>query len=168
MNRKKHTARSRTIQLAALSALLLAPLGAQAEDKKIDVTVVSGTAGYKIVFQNSECPGEPGNKGCIKTKKGVKNWLKWDLDSAAKGEGWELSKLRLKIEDLPLEIRACAISDFDLDPSDGTAKSFKDGKVKNENDCGQAYEVAYDLHAHVPGTNKTADSDPIIRNEGRR
>ena len=148
-------------------ALLLSPFGAQANDKKIDVTVVTGTAGSKIVFQNSECPGDPGNKGCIKTKKGVKNSLKWVLDSAATDEGWVLSKLRLIIEDLPEDIRACAIDDFDLDPSDGTANSFKDGKVKNENDCEKAYEVAYELHAMIPGTNKTADSDPIIRNDGR-
>lgn len=167
MIQKKQFTRFSILCFVVLPAIALAP-GSVFADKKIDVTVVAGTAGDKIVFQNSECPAEPGNKGCIKTGKGVKNFLKWELDRNSMDEGWVLSGLRLKIDQLPQDTRACAIHDFNLDPGTGDAMSFNNGKVKNDNDCHTGYEVAYELYAEIPGTNRSADSDPVIRNEGKR
>lgn len=151
--------------LAALLAVLLAPGLAQATDKKIDIYVESG----KLKFDNSECPSDQNDKGCIKTDKGDKNKLKWEF-MGADGSNWNLTTLTLLRGNLSDADWACAVHDFDLDSQTGVSGGFTQkswgGEVRNENDCDNAYEVHYELEAIPSGGGDSINSDPVIRNGG--
>lgn len=152
--------------LAITLALILTPMATFAADKKIDVYVDSG----KLKFSNSECPSDQNMKGCIKTGKGVKNKLKWELDSGDRNS-WALVKLTLLKGSLSAADWACAVSDFNLDPQTGVSGGFNQkswgGEVNNGNNCANAYEVNYELEANPSGGGAPINSDPVIRNGGK-
>lgn len=156
---------------AAILSAMLMPFTAFAADPKIDLEIYQGDNGSKLAFVNSECPADPSYKGCINVAKGSKNWLQWELDKDDWKDGWDLVDLQITWNDP--SIGACAIKDFDLNPSTGYANDFrvqghgKFAKLRDENDCDFAYEVNYRIYARNRNTGEEANSDPIIRNGGR-
>lgn len=165
----------KSICIASIVAAGMLPFGLFAADPKIDVDVVSGAGGYKLVFRNSECPSEPGHMGCVEVAKGSKNWIMWELSNQAARDGWQLASLEMNLAGLAdPALRDCAASDFDLDPSNGRANGFqvqgngRSAKNWDENGCDVAYQVAYLLYAENPGMNQRANSDPVIKNGGKQ
>lgn len=167
--------RIRAFCIALLPVIGLAPLTLFAADPKIDVDVVSGIDGYKLVFGNSECSSDPGQMGCVEVARGSKNWIMWELSQEAVQAGWKLAGLQMMLDGIgDPAIRKCAIEDFRLDPSTGAAMAFqvqgngRSAKNWDENDCDMAYEVAYLLSAENPDLGERADSDPVIKNGGKQ
>lgn len=143
-----------------------------AADPKIDLKLVDTGDGYKLEFLNSECPGDPAYLGCVNVAKGSKNWIQWELDKKAWKDGWVFVDLRLNWSDP--QLTDCIANDFDVNPNTGYARDFrvqgngKFAKLRDENGCDFAYEVNYLISARNKHTGDTANSDPIIRNGGRR
>ncbi len=169
MHDQRTTARNRARLFAsALGLALLMPTAAFAADPKIDLYVDGG----KLRFGNSECPSEPGLMGCVEVGAGSKNWIQWELAQNDWQDGWQLSGLQLSWDgSVPVD---CVVRDFNVDPGSGWANDFQvqgNGKwARNwdENDCEQSYVVNYRVYARNQNTGEEANSDPIIKNGGRR
>ena len=173
MSHNVNSFRGRFAVFISFLAILAAPSTVSAADPKIDLDVVSSGGGAKLQFLNSACPSDPGYAGCVDVAKGSKNWINWELSSAATQAGWVLSAVRLDLNSLPSNIRECAVHDFNLNPNTGYANDFrvqgngKTGKLRDENDCETAYEINYLIFAENRETGEQANSDPVIRNGGR-
>jgi hypothetical protein len=74
-----------------LLLLVSSPFTLFAQDKHIDLTVYHNGSGYKMRFNNSECPGSPQDMGCIEAEHGNSPVISWELDSAS-DQDWELSR----------------------------------------------------------------------------
>lgn len=154
--------------LGAALALSL-PVSSFAADKKIDLYV----DGDKLRFSNSECPSEPDNLGCIDVERGSKNWITWELDNDAVRAGWVLTTLQLDWDRGNQALTDCVVADFNVDPYLGHAIDFQVrgngswGRNWDDNNCEFSYTVAYLISAEIPGTDRKATTDPIIRNGGR-
>jgi hypothetical protein len=171
-------ARNATRGFAGLLLLLLAwPLAGLAQDKHIDVSVVSTGGGYKLVFNNSECPARPNDRGCIQPDFGTSPNLSWELDRDSASD-WQLTHLRFSPNgvnwgDPQFPLADCTVQDFGLNPDDrnsgwaSTARPTANGqklmiKNKNVNRC----QTHYLLQAQHRSNGQTIDSDPIIDNTG--
>ena len=152
---------------AALSLVFCGP--AQAQDKHIDVSIVNG----KLVFLNSECPGNPTN-GCVLAERGTAPVISWEL----KGDGdagWTFAGLQFSSDGVnwgsdPLQ--DCTMEDFGLSEADrqsgnaSTAQVVANGKrlqIKdlNRNECITHYKLSA-----RSANGDYADSDPVIENRG--
>ena len=163
--------------IAWLIFAITGPIQALAEDKHIDLGVRQTTEGYKLFFDNSECPGRPFELGCVKAAHGNSPNISWELDRASRGE-WKLVALQFSPDGnnwgapgVPLN--DCTMEDFNLPPADkasgyaSTAQVIANGqkmmiKDHNKNQCITHYLV----HAENRSTGEKISSHPIIDNRG--
>ena len=154
--------------LGTVLALSL-PLSSFAADPKIDLYV----EGNKLRFKNSECPSQPNTLGCVEVGRGSKNWIQWELDNDAVRDGWVLTTLQLDWDRGNQALTDCVVADFNVDPYLGHAIDFQVrgngswARNWDDNNCEFPYTVAYLISAEVPGTDRKATSDPLIKNGGR-
>lgn len=160
------------VAMIIMASIFLAPASALAADPKIDLDVISTGGGSKLQFTSSACPSDPGFAGCVNVAKGSKNWITWELSDDAWRDGWVLTGLQLILDDP--ELTDCIVRDFNVDSGTGQANDFhvqgngKYGRNWDANDCETAYEVGYLVFARNTNTGEEANSDPVIRNGGRR
>jgi hypothetical protein len=149
-----------------------------AEDIHIDLTIYDNGSTFKMGFSNSECPGKPGDLGCIEAARGNSPVISWELD-ADSSEDWELTRLQFSPDGNnwgksghPLQ--ACTVKDFKLSNADrntgnaSTAKVVSNGRRLqihdlNNNSC----RTHYKLFARPKAGGAEINSDPVIDNRGR-
>jgi hypothetical protein len=163
--------RTRTISLT-LTVLLLAAGGQiQAQDKHIDVTIQNG----KLVFLNSECPGNP-EPGCVLAEAGSSPVISWKLSDAA-GMDWQFAGLQFSPDgehwgDPAHPLQDCTVADFGLSEADRQSGNASTAQVVsnekrlqirdlNRNTCITHYKLSA-----RSANGDHADSDPIIDNRG--
>ncbi len=148
-----------------------------AQDKHIDLAVRQTTEGYKLFFDNSECPGRPFDYGCVEAAHGNSPNISWELDSASRG-AWKLIALQFSPDGSNwgapgVPLKDCTVEDFNLPPADrvsgyaSTAQVTANGqkmmiKDRNKNEC----ITHYLIHAQSSSTGEKISSHPIIDNRG--
>lgn len=158
--------------------MLLATVPVQADDKHIDVAIQDAGGVFKLEFQNSACPHDPGNKGCVLAERGNAPVISWKLVGAT-AEAWQLTRLQFSPDgehwgDPGAPLLDCTVEDFALTPADrlsgtaSTARVTADGgklqiKDENRNQC----ITHYKLFAAPRAGGGEIDSDPVIDNRGR-
>lgn len=164
--------------LLALALFGLAGASAvEGADKQVDLTVVSGEAGYKLEFLNSECAGRPDEKGCIEADHGNSPVLKWELDRAS-GADWMLTRLQFSPDgdhwgEAGHPLQDCTMEAFALETGDrdtgiaSTAMVTANGRKLQIRDRNQApCSTHYRLYAMPRAGGAEIDSDPVIDNRG--
>lgn len=159
-------------------AALAACSAAWANDKHIDVTVENQGSTSKLVFDNSECPDRPNERGCVLAEKGTSPMISWQLQGDNAG-AWRLTRLQMSPDGVHwghpnFPLADCTVADFRLSASDratgnaSTAQIVGNGNMLqirdwNDNEC----ETHYRLYAEPVGGGAPIDSDPTIRNKGK-
>lgn len=168
--------KSRWIQVATILFILL-PINAWAQNPHIDLGVTGSGDGAKIQFQNSACPQEPANRGCVELGHGMQNHVSWELDQDSWQAGWRLTTLFFSPDgshwgENGYPLNDCTMEDFRLADGDritgqaSTADVLANGKRMriwddNKNVCDTWYRI---FATNINGDQ--ADSDPIIKNRG--
>jgi hypothetical protein len=147
-----------------------------AQDKHIEVTVQQVGAGYKLVFENSECPDRPNEHGCVMADHGVSPNLSWQLVDSGTGD-WVFSRLRFSPDgvhwgDPGYPLADCTMEAFDVDSANrvsgwAPAQIVANGAMLKIHDHNRiACITHYRLYAQPRAGGAEIDSDPIIDNRG--
>lgn len=161
--------RTKTIAWPLAALLLAAGSQVQAQDKHVDVTVQNG----KLVFLNSECPGNP-EPGCVLAEAGQSPVISWSFNDAASTD-WAFAGLQFSNDGAnwgSAPLQDCTVADFGLSEADrlsgnaSTAQIVSNGKRlqirdHNRNQCITHYKLSA-----RSANGDYADSDPIIDNRG--
>lgn len=178
---RKHTKGTKPARAATLVAAFIlwaaATTAAVADDKQVDLTVVSEGSGFKMKFLNSECDDRPDEKGCILVEHGNSPILKWELDSAS-DQYWMLTRLQLSPDgehwgDSEHPLADCTMDAFDLEDRDrhtgnaSTAMVTGNGRKLQIHDRNRDVCVThYRIYAMPRVGGAEIDSDPVIDNRG--
>ena len=160
------------------SAALAFSTAAPADDKRIDLKVISEGAGFKMEFLNSECADRPNEKGCIEAEKGKSPMLMWELDAGSE-QYWMLTRLQFSVDgthwgDSTHPLADCTMAAFALEERDrytGNASSAmvtgngRKLQIRNRND--DPCQTWYRLYAMPRVGGAEIDSDPMIDNRGK-
>lgn len=165
-------------QSLLLLLLVSSPFSLLAQDKHIDLTVYQNGATYKMGFSNSECPGRPGDMGCIDVEHSSSPIISWELDSDS-GQDWELTRLQFSPDgqhwgDAGYPLQGCTMDDFNLSEADRNSGNASSANVVangkrlqihdlNSNVC----TIHYKLFAQPRNGGAEINSDPVIENRGR-
>jgi hypothetical protein len=161
--------RTRTISLPLIVLLLAVGGQAQAQDKHIDVTIQNG----KLVFLNSECPGNP-EPGCVLAEAGSSPVISWQLKDDA-GMDWQFAGLQFSPDGASwgsAPLQDCTVADFGLSEADrqsgsaSTAQIVANGKRLQIRDLNRNTCITHYKLSARSGNGDHADSDPIIDNRG--
>lgn len=150
---------------------------ALAQDKHLDVRVEQQGSRAKLVFEASECPGRPSERGCVEAAKGTSPMISWELKD---GNGWEFTRLQMSPDgdhwgDARHPLADCTVADFGLTEAErlsgdtsSQARVVANGSMlqirdQNQNVCSTHYR----LYARPTGGGPEIDSDPLIENRGK-
>ena len=173
------SANRKRIPYIALVLGVLAMCGnALAQDKHIDVSVQQNGGAYKLVFNNSECPDSPSEKGCVFAAKGSQPVISWELTGDLAGQ-WHFTRLQFSPDgnhwgESGYPLANCTVEDFGLTAADRISGSASTAQVighgqkmqirdRNQNECTTHYRI----YAEPVGGGGEIDSDPRIKNGGK-
>jgi hypothetical protein len=163
----------------AIALGMLAICGnALAQNKHIDVSVQQSSGAFKLVFNNSECPDHPSEKGCVFAERGTQPVISWELTGTL-ADQWHFTRLQFSPDgshwgESAHPLTNCTVEDFDLTDADrisgaaSTAQVIANGRKlqirnSNQNEC----ETYYRLYAAPVSGGAEIDSDPRIKNGGK-
>ena len=167
-----------TGRVALAIAVLICCGSVLAQDKHIDVSVVQSGDAFKLVFNNSECPDSPSEKGCVFADKGTQPVISWELTGDLARQ-WNFTRLQMSPDGIHwgeagYPLKDCTVDDFNLTPADRASGAASSAQVvangqrvqirdNNQNVC----ETHYRLYAAPVNGGGEIDSDPMVRNGGR-
>ena len=157
--------------------LISNPFTLLAADKHIDLTVYPNGTSHKMRFNNSECPGNLQDKGCIEVLRGNSPMISWRLDSAS-NEDWKLTRLQFSPDgqhwnDANYKLEDCTMEAFEVEEADRTTGNAKKVSIvangrqlqirdTNREECNTYYK----LFAEPRAGGAEINSDPVIKNRG--